>query len=446
MIGAERAVRPPAVASAGLIGALYRALWYPALPFALIAAGGAGAANRRERLGYAPFSADHAARRVWIHAASVGEIEAVRPIARGIVQRYPGTALIVTTMTAAGREAARRRLPDAVAHRLAPLDCPATIRAFLARVRPALALIAETELWPNLIFEAARAGARVAIVNGRLSERSSRRYRIVRPLIAAALARLDLALVQTGADADRFIEIGAPRAIVAVTGNTKFDPGEPAPALRPALSNFAAGRPLLVAGSTAPGEERMTLTVYRHLSERFPRLALALAPRHLERAAEVAAEIRAAGLSCARASAPPAAANVGDSTGASAPMSEAAVLLLDTMGELRALYGRATVAFVGGSIAPPRGGQNLAEPAAVAVPVIFGPHYENQRQVGDALLDAGGARVVRDAAEFESVCAEWLADSDACRAAGDRARAAIERLAGGAAATLDYLEPLFGSA
>lgn len=442
MSGAEpSAPRPPGTASAGLLGALYRALWYPALPFALLAAGGFNAADRRERLGYAPIATPPAARRVWIHAASVGEIEAVRPIARGLLQRLPDAALIVTTMTAAGRDAARRRIPDAAAWRLAPLDCPASMRAFLARVRPALALIAETELWPNLLCAAARAGARVAIVNGRLSERSLRRYRLIQPLIAGALGRLDLALVQTGDDARRFIALGAPAPIVIVTGNTKFERGEPPP-LRPELRDFAAGRPLLVAGSTAPGEERMALNAYRNLRERFPELALALAPRHLDRAAAVGTEIQAAGLAYARASAPPSAA-----IGAAAPAGPRAtpVLLLDTMGELRALYAHAAIAFVGGSIAPPRGGQNLAEPAAAAVPVIFGPHYENQRQMGDALLDAGGARVVRDAAELESVCAEWLADADARRAAGARARGAFERLAGGSAATLDHLERLFRS-
>lgn len=414
-------------------------LWYPALPFALLAAGGANAANWRERLGYAPVATPPSARRVWIHAASVGEIEAVRPIARGLLQRFPDAALIVTTMTASGRDAARRRIPDAFAWRLAPLDCPASMRAFLARVRPALTLIAETELWPNLLCEAARAGARVAIVNGRLSERSLRRYRLIQSLIAGALGRLDLALVQTGDDARRFIALGAPPPIVIVTGNTKFERGEPPPPLRPELRDFAAGRPLLVAGSTAPGEERMALNAYRNLRERFPELALALAPRHLDRAAEVKTEIQAVGLAYAQASAPP--------SGAAAPGCPRAtpVLLLDTMGDLRALYAHAAIAFVGGSIAPPRGGQNLAEPAAAAVPVIFGPHYENQRQMGDALLDAGGARVVRDAAELESVCAEWLADAGARRAAGARAHGAFERLAGGSAATLDHLERLFRS-
>lgn len=441
MSDAPRASRPSAGISASLLGTLYRTLWYPALPFALLAAGGSRGPDRRERLGRPPIAETGAARRVWMHAASVGEIEAVRPVARGMRERFPEFEFVVTAMTTAGRDAARRRIPDAAACLLAPLDCPAALRAFLARVRPEIVLLAETELWPNLIGEAFRAGARVGIVNGRLSERSLRRYKLVHTLIAAALERLEIALVQSREDADRFIELGAPAGIVTVTGNTKFDSGDtPAPP-RLALRNFVSGRPLLVAGSTAPGEERMSLTAYRNLRERFPGLALALAPRHLERAVEVAAEIQAAGFEYVRASELPSADY--DPSSLALKFREASVLLLDTMGELRSLYALAAIAFVGGSIAPPRGGQNLAEPAAAGVPVIFGPHYENQRQVGDALLNAGGARVIEGAAEMEIVCGEWLADGDARRAVGARARSTFASLAGGAIATLDHLAPLF---
>jgi 3-deoxy-D-manno-octulosonic-acid transferase len=267
-----------------------------------------------------------------------------------------------------------------------------------------LVLIAETELWPNFFTQAARAGARIAIINGRLSERSLARYRMVRPLMEQTLARANLILAQTPADADRFIALGAHRARVFVTGNTKFEPsGTPAADLRPALRDFAKGRPILVAGSTGPGEERMVLNAWRSLSDRFNSLALVLAPRHLERVPAVEEDLRSGGVSWIKASS----------------LSERAlgnpdenVLLLDTMGELRALYSRAAIAFVGGSMNPPRGGQNLAEPAAWSVPVLFGPHYENQRMVGDALIEGDGGRVVADAAQLESTAAEWLADDE----------------------------------
>jgi 3-deoxy-D-manno-octulosonic-acid transferase len=410
----------------------YNVLWYPALPFALLAAGGRNRRNCRERLGMANVSAARGgaeALRVWVHAASVGEIEAMRPIVLGLVREAPRAVVVVTSMTAAGRDAARRRIPGLAAYQLAPLDWRPAVRAFLSRVRPRLVLIAETELWPNFFAESARAGARLAIVNGRLSERSFRRYRLIRPLIANALANAALILAQTDADAERFRRLGVPRVRIAVTGNTKFELEDGQP-LRPVLMDFAAGKPLLIAGSTAPGEERMVLNAWRNLTERFPALALVIAPRHLERTDEVEEELQTAGVEYARAS----------TLAGYGPTAAANVLLLDTMGELRALYSRAVIAFVGGSMAPPRGGQNLAEPAAAAVPVLFGPYYANQSQVGDALIEGGGGRVINDAAQLESTCGEWLTDDAVRRAAGERARRVIEQLAGGVVATLEHLK------
>jgi 3-deoxy-D-manno-octulosonic-acid transferase len=421
--------------------ALYNALWYPALPFALIAGGGLDAVNRRERLGTAAHvSNTQGSPRIWLHAASVGEVEAVRPVALGLMRDYPEALVVVTTMTATGRAAASKRIAGAAAYQLAPLDCRTSVRSFLAAVRPQIVLVAETELWPNYLIESARSGARVAIVNGRVSARSMSRYRYIRPLIAEALAHTHLVLVQTDEDARRFRDLGAPPANVVVTGNTKFNLDDAAP-LRSALEQFCAHRPVLVAGSTAPGEERMVLTAFRNLVEGFPTLALVLAPRHLSRAGEVEDEIRSAGFTYEKASLLP----TDNAPGvASVARPTAAVLLLDTMGELRALYSRATIAFVGGSMLPPRGGHNMAEPAAVAVPVLFGPHYENQQQAGDSILEAGGGRVVADAAQIESTCSEWLDDHDARRAAGANARRAVERLAGGVAATLNHLAALIG--
>ncbi len=424
---------------------LYNVLWYPALPFALIASGGSRAVNRRERLGTAVLDDAQGAPRIWIHAASVGEVEAMRPVALGLMRDYPNAMVVVTTMTAAGRAAARRRIPGAAAHRLAPLDCTSCVRSFLAAVRPQFVLIAETELWPNYLIESARIGATVAIVNGRVSARSMRRYRYIRPLIAEALVHTNLVLTQTPADARRFRALGAAPANIIVTGNTKFDLGDEMPPLRSALDRFCTNRPVLVAGSTAPGEERMVLTAYRNLTERFPTLALVLAPRHLSRADQIAEEIRSAGFIYERASLMPEDDATGLATIALPPDADAPVLLLDTMGELRGLYTRATIAFVGGSMLPPRGGQNLTEPAAASVPVIFGPHYENQQHAGDVILEAGGGRVVADAAQIESTCSEWLADHEARRAAGANALRAVERLAGGAAATLNHLSAFIGT-
>jgi 3-deoxy-D-manno-octulosonic-acid transferase len=417
---------------------LYNALWYPALPFALIAGARADPAAWRERLGLNAFDEPSVSgKRVWIHAASVGEIEAVRSIALGLKHEFTETAIAITTMTVAGREAARRRIPDAFACQLAPFDLPGAVRSFIRRVRPDLLLLAETELWPNYFIEAARAGVRIVVINGRISARSVQRYLKIRSLIATALSHADLILTQTEDDAARYRRLVAPSARVMVTGNTKFDSGESPPSLRPALTEFAASQPLFIAGSTAPGEERTVIAAYQELHREFSELALVVAPRHLDRIGEVATMLREAGLSFVKASElpVPTAASRSSTFGAS-------VMLLDTMGELRALYRRATIAFVGGSLEPGRGGQNPAEPAVFAVPVMFGPYHENQREPAEALLAANGARVVSDATEIVEVATRWLQDADTRRSAGQNAQAAIARLGGGTLATLAHLRPL----
>ncbi|HEY6418881.1 MAG TPA: glycosyltransferase N-terminal domain-containing protein, partial [Candidatus Binataceae bacterium] len=206
-----------------MLNRLYNALWYPALPFALIAAGGADAQNRRERLGHVAPLTQAGSPRIWMHAASVGEIEAIRPVALGLLREHPDAALVVTTMTAAGRDAARARIAGIAAATLAPLDCAHTVNAFLGAVRPELVIVAETELWPNYFVESRRFGARVAIINGRISGRSVRRYFMARSLFTAALECADLILAQSEADAQRYAILGAPHERIAVTGNTKFE-------------------------------------------------------------------------------------------------------------------------------------------------------------------------------------------------------------------------------
>jgi 3-deoxy-D-manno-octulosonic-acid transferase len=419
---------------------LYNALWYPALPVALALSGGArDAGTRRARMGLA-WAADGAGPpaepRIWAHAASVGEVGALRAVVTALIRERPGTTLVVTTMTAAGRDAARRLLPGARAHLLAPLDCCRALGPFLDAVRPTLVLIAETELWPNYFIESHRTGARIAIVNGRISERALARYRYVRPLLREALCSADLVLAQTDDDARRFLTLGAAPSRVIVTGNTKFDlESLSAGPLRPELEAFAPGCPVLIAGSTAPGEEQIVIDAWRELRVRYGQLALVLAPRHLERAAEIEGLLRAARLEYSKASAPDAGI---DGT--------SRLILLDTMGDLRAMYGRGAAAFVGGSLAPGRGGQSLAEPSAAGVPVLFGPFHENQSAIASALLEARAAAVVRDAAELTQAVAAFLGDESERLAAGRRARAVVERMAGGVAATLMRLRPLISLA
>ncbi|MGH7915637.1 MAG: 3-deoxy-D-manno-octulosonic acid transferase [Candidatus Binataceae bacterium] len=415
---------------------LYNALWYPALPVALALSGAArDGGTRRARMGIAwtgNGAGPSAAPRIWAHAASVGEVGALRAVVTALVRERPGAMLVITAMTAAGCDAARRSIPGAQAHLLAPLDCRRALRPFLDALRPTLVLIAETELWPNYFIESHGAGARIAIVNGRISKRALGRYRYVGPLLREALACADLVLTQTDDDARHFLALGAAAGRVKVTGNTKFDlESLNAAPLRFELRSFASECPLLAAGSTAPGEEQIVIDAWRQLSVRFDRLALVLAPRHLERISEIEGIMRAAQIQYSKASAPLTTAAGGSR-----------VLLLDTMGELRAMYGRAAVAFVGGSLLPGRGGQSLAEPAAAGVPVLFGPFHENQYAIASALLEARAGAVVRDAAELARAVASFLSDEPDRLAAGRRARTVVERMAGGVAATLMHLRPL----
>ncbi|MGH7907075.1 MAG: 3-deoxy-D-manno-octulosonic acid transferase [Candidatus Binataceae bacterium] len=413
---------------AAMLHHLYNAIWYPALPFALIAGGG----DLRARLGRGVDALHiNGGPRLWLHAASVGEVEAISMLAAALMNELPDAAVIVTTMTATGLAAARRRIPKPAVHRLAPLDHPGAVRSFVERVRPDLVLVAETELWPNYFAETRRAGARIAIVNGRISKRSFSRYRWLRPLFSEMLAHTDLVLAQTEADARRYRELGAPGSRVVVAGNTKFDLAALSPPpLRPALARLADERRLVIAGSTAPGEEAIVIKAWRTISASFPDTVLILAPRHLNRLSEIEALISAAGFTYEKASALPDVSLT------------ASVVILDTIGELRSLYYRARLAFVGGSLAQGRGGQSLAEPAAAAIPVLFGPFHESQAQIAGALIRMGGGRIAGSAGELAGEITDLLEHEQRRADAGAGARRALESLGGGVAASLPLLKEL----
>lgn len=405
-------------------------LWYPALPFALLAAHPANLRDYRERMGRGKFPETSGAPRIWIHASSVGEIEAVRPVANGLLQHYPDAMLAITTMTAAGREAAERRIPGARSWMLAPFDTVSAVRSFLSRIRPDLLLITETEIWPNYFLEAARFGARIAVVNGRMSERSMRRYMLARSLFENALGHAGLIMTQSRDDARHYAKFELTTKII-VTGNTKIEAYPTDAPIRRELLTFAPERQILIAGSTGPGEEAVLVDACCQLRQRFPTLAIVIAPRHLDRVGDVEKTLQTSSLSYVKASAL--------SRGS---ISNADTLLLDTMGDLRALYRRATIAFVGGSLAPGRGGQSPAEPAMAAVPILIGPHHENQQDTVRSLLAAGGARIVRNAGEIVSESANWLGDDAARERAGRSALNAIVKQSGGARLALQQIRAL----
>jgi 3-deoxy-D-manno-octulosonic-acid transferase len=418
-----------------MLSAIYNLLWYPALPFALIAAHPANMRDYRERMGHGDFPQTAGTPRIWIHAASVGEIEAIRPVANGLLENYPGATMAITTMTATGREAAKRRIPGALAWMLAPLDNRRAVRSFLERARPNVVLITETEIWPNYFLESARMGATIAVVNGRISERSMSRYMRARGLFRDALGRATLIMTQTNEDALRYARFDLPAKIIA-TGNTKIEAARADAAseepIRPELMAFASGRKIFIAGSTAPGEEAVIAEAYRGLRKNFPQLALTIAPRHLERTPEVENVLRAASLDYIKAS----------ELNSSNAARDADVLILDTMGDLRSFYRCCSIAFVGGSLAPGRGGQNPAEPALVDVPVLIGPYHENQREIVSALVSSGGAQIVKGSGDIVREVSKWLHDEASREVAGRQARASVAIGSGGAQLALKQLEAL----
>ncbi len=345
--------------------------------------------NFRERLGRLPAGIQAGERgSIWIHAVSVGEVLAARTLVAPLKQRFPEQKVFLSTTTLTGQAIARTSARNVDGLFYAPFDFRSAVRAVLDMLDPKLLVLVETELWPNLIHEARRRGARVAVVNGRLSPRSFGRYRWIRAFLKPVLAEVDLFLMQADAHADRIRALGAPPERVRALGNLKFDAldaPQPSAALVHLLSGLA-GRPLWVVGSTVEGEEPLVLAAFQRLRDRVPDAALLIAPRHPERFALVTSLVGAAGLRAVRRSA--VADGVWDGSG---------VLVLDTIGELAQLYAFATAVFVGGSLAP-AGGHNVLEPAVAGKAVIVGPHMENFREIAEEFL-AEGALVQVPSAE-----------------------------------------------
>ncbi len=365
---------------------------------------------------------------VWLHAVSVGEVLASVGLVNELRQRLPGRKLLVSTTTETGFRTAQEKL-SADGFFYCPFDFAFAVRRVLRKLKPSLVVMAETELWPNLFREARAAGARLAVVNARISDRSLPRYRRFRFFFRRVLDCADLLLAQSEEDARRLQDIGARAERTRVTGTIKYDLREPAPlaARLAAEAERWAAPGVLLAGSTAAGEEEVVLAAFRRLRLRRPALRLILAPRRPERFEQVAALVRETGLSLDRRSENPAL--------------NADVLLLDTVGELASFYRYASVAFVGGSLAP-HGGQNPLEPAFFARPVIVGPSMSNFRDITAAMLAAGALRQVKSAEELPAALDEIFADPVAAREMGERARAVLEANRGATSRTAEALAAL----
>lgn len=368
---------------------------------------------------------------IWVHAVSVGEVLAVSGLIDAMRSGLPQYRVLLSTTTDTGQAVARKRFGDDGVFYF-PMDFAFAIRSYLRALRPALIVLAETEFWPNFLRLAHASGAKVAVVNGRISDRSWPSYRRFRFALKPMLARVDLFLAQTGQDAERLRGIGAPVERVQVTGNLKFDVATPSsPAILDKLqASLAAAqaRPVLVCGSTLDGEESLLLQAFQKIRSAYPRALMILAPRHPERFEEVAKLITTSGLPFFR-----------RSQWHEEPLA-GAVLLLDSIGELAALYALADIALVGGSLVP-RGGHNIIEPAQHGVPILVGPHTENFRDVVAQFQYRSAVRVV-SAGELDAAILHLLANDEERRALAQRAKEAARSQMGATPRTLDALRNL----
>jgi 3-deoxy-D-manno-octulosonic-acid transferase len=375
---------------------------------------------------------------IWFHAVSVGEVRLLKPLIAEIEKRRPDWDIVISSTTDTGLSQARQLYPELLTF-YAPLDFSWATHRAISRIRPTTLALVELELWPNLISKAKQFGANICLINGRLSQKSHRGYRRALPVLRNTLARIDLVAVQTKEYADRFDSLGLPRPKLRVTGSIKYDNLEhdrqnPGTGAMRRLLNVKPGDLVWVAGSTMAGEESIILDVYEKLINLPDSPRLVLVPRHPERFDEVARLVEQRGLPLIRRS------QLGGQ-----PIPEHmmdAVILVDTLGELSSVWGLADLAFVGGSLLPGRGGQNMMEPAAFGASVYFGPHTANFRETVQLLLERSAAQVTPDADTLYTAIASDMADKSHRIARGMRARELVMAQSGATVRTFNEIEHL----
>lgn len=369
---------------------------------------------------------------IWIHAVSVGEVQASLSLIRALRERFPARQLLVTTVTPTGTARVKAEFGDSVRHCYIPFEFPGAVNSFFNAVKPDAALIMETEIWPNLYRGCGVRKVPLILVSARISPRSIRGYRRLLPLIRETLSHGIIIAAQSQSDAERFLSLGASPARTRVTGNIKFDMELPT-AVREQGAALRAGiigdRPVWIAASTHEGEEQQVLAAHRALRERFPNLLLILVPRHPERFAEVRDLVENSGF------------DVVCRTEARACSPSTAVFLGDTMGEVPLFYAASDVAFVGGSLAPV-GGHNLLEPAAQGLPVITGPHVFNAQDIADMFVETNACRMVSDERALAAAIADLLMNPDKAAELGKNALDLVEQNRGALARLLVLLDPL----
>lgn len=382
-------------------------------------------------------------RPIWVHAVSVGEVNAAAPLIKELKRRDVKRKIVLSTVTATGQEMAKKILPEADAIFLFPLDLGFVVGTAVARINPRLFVTLETEIWPNLLAAMKRRNIPAILVNGRISAKSLKGYRRVAPFLKTVLDSFSALCMQTQTDAERIISLGADPHRVQVCGNLKYDRGElltdPDGRERAlALLGLPAHQPkegpgrdkvprIFLAGSTHPGEEEIVLAAYQELRKEVPDLILVIAPRHPERFSEVEQIMALAGFKVVRRSC---------IREASYPYE---AILLDTIGELSNIYAAATIVFVGGSLVP-TGGHNPLEPAAWGKPVLFGPHMENFLEIAERLLSGGGAVQVNNEAELAKQARALLENRGLYEQMGGKALAVVRANLGATQAVIKVVE------
>lgn len=371
---------------------------------------------------------------IWVHAVSVGEVQASAPLVRNLLERFPQRRLLLTTVTPTGAERARSLFGDKIEHCYIPFETPDAVQRFFKSVNPAFALIMETEIWPNLYQACGSRRIPLVLVSARISPRSVGSYKRLLPLFRETLSHGILIAAQSEADAERFMSLGASPERTWVTGNIKFDIETP-PGLAESGKRLRAalwpGRPVWVAASTHDGEEAQVLEAHEIVRKSLPDALLVLVPRHPQRFDGVAALLQKQGVRYVR------------RTSDVPCKATTDVFLADTMGELPMIYAASDIAFVGGTLVPV-GGHNLLEPAALGIPVVTGPHLFNTQEIADMFADVGASTRVENARELASAISRLLKDRGEAAQQGERGRDIVQNNRGSLAKLLVLLEPLVG--
>ncbi len=376
-------------------------------------------------------------RPIWVHAASVGEVFCSVPVLKRVKKEFPQAKLVLTTMTSTGNKTAKTHLPEADQVLFVPFDHPLIVRRVIEKIRPGILLVAETELWPNLLRLCGKKGIPIVLFNGRISPKSFQRYRLLKFFFKQCLKHISLFLMQTEEDRMRIIQIGGESEKTRVAGNLKFDQTLPDFTLA-AIGKMAKtlglqGKKVLIAGSTHSGEDEILIELYKELKRTDPNLILILAPRHLERLEEVEKILERESLCWMR--------KTSLSTGSGrSEQKPSDVILLDTMGELTTIYSLGTLVFVGGSLVPV-GGHNPLEPLFFEKCVLFGPHMFNFREISSRLIETGGAIQVSGKEELSSQVRRLLLDESAREEVGARGYQFLQKHQGATERMFEEIRP-----